>query len=201
MADQKKVRFHIKPHKKNILIQFCNFRKKADLLSLQKQVRYTESVILLGNITTLPKSKFFCYFDGQKLILHLFRILLAIAFTISLICCAFLIKNAYVRWIDHPILISFATKPASVWKVPFPAITICPEVKTQKRLFDFAQTLEKLVFNASQPIGNDTYVCNGICVNSCEIICEYRLFLDMKNFKSYLICARNGWLLICHYRH
>lgn len=86
----------------------------------------------------------------------MFRIWWAFAIIVSLIFCIYLIRSAYRRWDEHPILMSFATTPTSVWEVPFPAITICPEVKAQKELFNFTKTIEKLVFDKNASLDSDT---------------------------------------------
>jgi acid-sensing ion channel, other len=46
-----------------------------------------------------------------------------IVFCISVVCCGKLIFDA---WNIDPIIISFAEKPTPIWRIPFPAITICP---------------------------------------------------------------------------
>lgn len=62
-----------------------------------------------------------------------------IAFVLSLICCGFLINAMYTKWDQRPIIVSFATTPTPVWELPFPAVTICPETKTNKTEFNITK--------------------------------------------------------------
>jgi acid-sensing ion channel, other len=43
----------------------------------------------------------------------------------SIFCCGTLIFDA---WNISPVIISFAEKPTPIWQIPFPAITICPDI-------------------------------------------------------------------------
>lgn len=38
---------------------------------------------------------------------------------------------------NSPVIVTFATTQTPIWNIPFPAITICPEVKSQKNLFNY----------------------------------------------------------------
>ena len=37
-------------------------------------------------------------------------------------------------------IVSFSEKSTPIRNIPFPAITICPETKTQSQIFNFSQT-------------------------------------------------------------
>jgi acid-sensing ion channel, other len=43
-----------------------------------------------------------------------------------------MINETYEKWQSSPVLMTLADKPISVWKIPFPAITICPVHKAKK---------------------------------------------------------------------
>lgn len=45
----------------------------------------------------------------------------------------------YAKWDQRPIIVSFATTPTPVWELPFPAVTICPETKTNKTEFNITR--------------------------------------------------------------
>lgn len=47
------------------------------------------------------------------------------------------IAQTYDKWMNAPVIVTFATTQTPIWNVPFPAITICPEVKSQKSLFNY----------------------------------------------------------------
>lgn len=58
---------------------------------------------------------------------------------VSIIGSAVFIHRMHEKWIENPVIVSFATKPISVWDIPFPAITVCPQKKIHT---DFLNTTE-----------------------------------------------------------
>lgn len=54
-----------------------------------------------------------------------------------------MIRALYVKWDNSPGIVSFATKASDVSDIPFPAITICPEVKSQISRFNFTDAYHK----------------------------------------------------------
>ncbi|KAJ3617430.1 hypothetical protein MTP99_007153 [Tenebrio molitor] len=58
-----------------------------------------------------------------------------------LIVCAFCISKIYDKWERNAIIINFANKGTSIFNIPFPAITICPESKFAKNKMDVGVTL------------------------------------------------------------
>lgn len=48
-----------------------------------------------------------------------------------------------------PVIVSFAETGTPVFDVPFPAITICPEIKSRKEVFNFGAVYEELSLNVS----------------------------------------------------
>ncbi|KAK4874126.1 hypothetical protein RN001_013486 [Aquatica leii] len=57
--------------------------------------------------------------------------------TMSLYFCGNLITNTYKKWVNSPVIVSFATSETSIWEVPFPAITVCPLMKADLEKFNF----------------------------------------------------------------
>lgn len=57
----------------------------------------------------------------------------------SIYACSDLIYKTWRKWNDTPVIVSFSEKSKSVWEIPFPAVTICPETKTQQRVFNFTE--------------------------------------------------------------
>ena len=45
----------------------------------------------------------------------------------------------YNKWNLSPDISTFTEKKASVWTIPFPAVTICPETKVKKSNLDFTK--------------------------------------------------------------
>ncbi|KAL9703315.1 hypothetical protein quinque_006833 [Culex quinquefasciatus] len=62
-----------------------------------------------------------------------------LVFALSVGSCFWLIHEVYHKWSDTPVIVSFAEKSTPVWQIPFPAITICPEVKTSYGEMNFTR--------------------------------------------------------------
>ncbi|KAL7737995.1 hypothetical protein ACLKA6_006353 [Drosophila palustris] len=58
-----------------------------------------------------------------------------------------LIWATYLKWQDSPVILGFDETLVPVHKIPFPTITICPEIKVERNVFDYA--------NISQQIWDD----------------------------------------------
>ncbi|XP_015833908.2 pickpocket protein 28-like [Tribolium castaneum] len=66
-----------------------------------------------------------------------------IVFTICLSTCIFSIFMVYKKWEQSPVIVSFANRGTPIYKIPFPAVTICPETKTNRNIFNYTQILNK----------------------------------------------------------
>ncbi|XP_055591486.1 pickpocket protein 28-like [Uranotaenia lowii] len=75
------------------------------------------------------------YIGSKRSILERFWWL--VVFVGSIYGCSQLIQNVYRKWHDHPIILSYDETPLPVWKISFPAVTICPEAKMEAELFNF----------------------------------------------------------------
>ncbi|XP_055382438.1 pickpocket protein 28-like [Condylostylus longicornis] len=60
-------------------------------------------------------------------------------FSMSIYFCINLILNIYKKWDEKPVIVSFSEKSTPVWNIPFPAITLCSEAKTQQEIFNFTK--------------------------------------------------------------
>ncbi|KAL5291211.1 hypothetical protein ACFFRR_010552 [Megaselia abdita] len=77
------------------------------------------------------------------------------------ICVFFVLIYAYVhltvkiwdKWKESPVIVTFDDKSTPVWKIPFPAVTVCSEVKVQKTKFNFSQVFTK--FRNMAPLQDD----------------------------------------------
>ncbi|KAL1377438.1 hypothetical protein pipiens_004178 [Culex pipiens pipiens] len=58
---------------------------------------------------------------------------------LSLVCCGTLIWQVYDKWDNNPVIVSVDGTPTPVWKIPFPAITICPEDKISAKAKNFTE--------------------------------------------------------------
>ncbi len=51
--------------------------------------------------------------------------------------------NTYTRWKDKPVVLGFDEQLTDIFDIPFPAITICSNIKFDKREFDLEYALKK----------------------------------------------------------
>lgn len=61
----------------------------------------------------------------------------------------YFIAQIYMKWEKSPVIIVKNTNPTMIYKIPFPAITICPENKSLLRKFNYAETYRKLMNNST----------------------------------------------------
>jgi acid-sensing ion channel, other len=52
--------------------------------------------------------------------------------------CTVVILDSWKRWNDNQVIVSFDSKNLPVDEIPFPAVTICPEAKTNPKLYQMA---------------------------------------------------------------
>lgn len=63
--------------------------------------------------------------------------------------CAHLIYQTWNKWNYNPVIVSFDDKMTSISEIPFPAITICPESKTNPSKFNYTDICKKVFNNES----------------------------------------------------
>lgn len=81
---------------------------------------------------------------GDRKLHWIERLWWLVAVVLSVYGCYRLIQESYDRWNRSPVIVTFSEKSASVWNIPFPAVTICPEVKTNAQLFNFTETVNAI---------------------------------------------------------
>ncbi|XP_068082934.1 pickpocket protein 28-like [Anabrus simplex] len=67
------------------------------------------------------------------------RALWLAAFILSLLACLYLIRNAWIKWHQTPVIVSLDETLRPLWQLPFPAVTICPETKARANVFNFTE--------------------------------------------------------------
>ncbi|KAH8403942.1 hypothetical protein KR215_006867 [Drosophila sulfurigaster] len=60
-----------------------------------------------------------------------------------------LIWATYLKWQDSPVILGFDETLVPVHKIPFPTITICPEIKMERNVFDYAN-VSRLIWDKYQ---------------------------------------------------
>ncbi|CAO1415887.1 unnamed protein product [Diamesa hyperborea] len=79
------------------------------------------------------------YWKLQSTYVLYFNIFWLISLILSILGCSFLIIQVYDKWQENPVIVSVNEKSAPVWTIPFPAITICPENKFKRSLFNLSR--------------------------------------------------------------
>jgi len=65
------------------------------------------------------------------------------AFLLSSGVAVYYIHKIWYKWNTSPVLVSFCDVPTPVWNIPFPAVTICPQVKVKKTVFNYSTVSRK----------------------------------------------------------
>ncbi|KAM7342301.1 pickpocket protein 28-like [Cochliomyia hominivorax] len=55
-----------------------------------------------------------------------------------------LMWDTYLKWLDSPVILGFDETLVPVHKIPFPTITICPEIKMDTTTFDFTNVSRQI---------------------------------------------------------
>lgn len=78
-------------------------------------------------------------------------------FVLSVYGCARLIDNVYQKWTKNPVIVTFDDRPIPVWVMPFPAVTICPQVKFCSEYMNFTEDFYRLANfgQASDPLDQE----------------------------------------------
>lgn len=71
----------------------------------------------------------------------LLRLWWIVSFVLSAYLCWVLINDAWTEWDQNPTIITFAEQSTPISTIPFPAITICPQIKTFDRRFSYDKIL------------------------------------------------------------
>lgn len=56
----------------------------------------------------------------------------------------FVLLNAFNRWYESPLIVNLVEQPEPIWELPFPAITVCPDLKSKQGIFNFTQLYHKM---------------------------------------------------------
>ncbi|KAK4873973.1 hypothetical protein RN001_013333 [Aquatica leii] len=70
-----------------------------------------------------------------------------------------LVYQSYNKWNTSPIVVTLAMAETPIWNVPFPAVTICPELKCNSRIFNFSNVHLKYTSNETISQEDETESC------------------------------------------
>lgn len=74
-----------------------------------------------------------------------------IAMTLAVWFCGTSIQNVWAKWCNNPVTMNMNEKLLPIQTIPFPTVTICPEIKTYKSKLDInaVHRLKKEFWNIS----------------------------------------------------
>ncbi|XP_066259647.1 pickpocket protein 28-like [Euwallacea similis] len=96
----------------------------------------------------------FRYFGEKRTYFE--RIWWFIVFGIVVVICIYFIANVYEKWNSSPVIVSFDTRETKIHSIPFPAVTICPEVKSRRNLYNHTDVYLKLQNGGAEGMDNLT---------------------------------------------
>lgn len=64
---------------------------------------------------------------------------------VSIGFCGYLINDVLIKWQKDPIILSFESKSMSIGDIPFPAVSICPVVKSAAAIFNYTDVYRSLL--------------------------------------------------------
>ncbi|KAG5875634.1 hypothetical protein JTB14_037311 [Gonioctena quinquepunctata] len=88
--------------------------------------------------------------------------LILIAMTLSV----YYIMEIYKKYRENPFIVNLATRESPIFIIPFPAVTICPVVKTRRDLYNYTRTVHKIISeddNLTQDELTDTQFMSSVC--------------------------------------
>lgn len=71
-----------------------------------------------------------------------FSIWWIVVFSVAVYYCSRFVYNVYEEWQRDPIILSFDQQTSSVFAIPFPAVTLCPETKVKASVLNMSHTFE-----------------------------------------------------------
>lgn len=149
------------------LFNFFPFRWFKSCKNFARTVQFMAfNIGSTGNATGLNGASLFpiiYYLNSNSIRSHLiqisinsFRVLWIIAFVTSFLACVGLIYSMWLKWDDHPVLMSLNRERLPISVVPFPAMTICPLAKSRADIFDYTNVYRRM----TKLDGNKTRVSN-----------------------------------------
>ncbi|KAJ8943544.1 hypothetical protein NQ318_023055, partial [Aromia moschata] len=82
----------------------------------------------------------FKYFGERRSLFE--KICWVIIFISSLVVCLGVIYETYKKWQCSPVIVNFASEEQNIYEIPFPAVTICHEVKISRPFYNYSKNLK-----------------------------------------------------------
>uniref|UniRef100_A0A1Y1N7X2 Pickpocket protein 28 n=1 Tax=Photinus pyralis TaxID=7054 RepID=A0A1Y1N7X2_PHOPY len=111
-------------------------------------------------------------FLGERKRYVLEKVWWALIILVAFFMSSSLIRKSYFKWQSSPIIVTFATRETPIWEIPFPAITICPEVNAHPKVFNYSDVYLKYRMKQKTTEEEDTYfrLYSTICNEHLEFV-------------------------------
>lgn len=73
----------------------------------------------------------------------------------SLVVCGYFMCDSYNKWKTAAFIISFNDTYTPIEEIPFPSVTVCPEIKSKKKEFDFVKISKMFELNPDNITQNE----------------------------------------------
>lgn len=120
------------------------------------------------------------------------KIFWLVTFVASLSMCSYHISNVYVKWQTSPVIVTVSEKLVPVSEVPFPSVTICPQIKSKATVFNYHKHFSAMIINQTAATDDD-YVRFFDVDLMCRIQ-DMRFFLLVSDDEKYANGAMNRTL-------
>lgn len=97
----------------------------------------------------------------------------------SIAVCTYQIYTLYSKWQSNPVIVTFDTDATSIWQIPFPAVTICPQSKSNHSKFKLAQLLNKIKYSSKER--KSLYALAHVCIRRHPLFSFKNLGTPIKN--------------------
>ncbi|KOB66623.1 Gonad-specific amiloride-sensitive sodium channel 1, partial [Operophtera brumata] len=107
----------------------------------------------------------------------------------SVALCGYFIGNVYQKWTTSPVIVSISEKLVSVNDVPFPSVTICPQIKTLSDQYNFSHNINQSIsknftFDEYEEDLNKLLDISQVCKYNTSLFTSNRNFTDSKMLQN-----------------
>lgn len=67
-----------------------------------------------------------------------------VAVLISIVLCSILVYQTWLKWQNTPVIVTFSEESTPVYEIPFPAVTICTDIKIKQTRLNYTDIWHKL---------------------------------------------------------
>ncbi|XP_063917674.1 pickpocket protein 28-like [Zophobas morio] len=103
------------------------------------------------------------------------KIIWSLALIFSLGGCMYMISEILNKYENSPVVVSFATEDTPLYKIPFPAVTICPEAKYDTRVFNYSDIFYRV------KDGKSVSKTNLTMFQRLSVLCEVKYPTEFEN--------------------